>query len=202
MIRRAGLLITAAALAAMAGCHKKPAEAPAPAAAPSAGSPVAQAPASTTAAAAPFVAPRRKPGLWEQTISMAQMKQSTRLCVDQALEDKMGWWGQQAARDMCSKSAFTRGLDGSVTFASSCDMGASGHTVTRGKATGDFSSAYKVEMVSTTTGAATPQMNGEHRSVVEAAWKGPCPAGMKGGDMVLPGGMKMNLLDMAAATRK
>lgn len=199
MTRRAGLLITAAALAALAGCNKKPAEPAAPAA-PSAESPAAQAPASTTAAA-PLAAPRRKPGLWQQTISMAKMKQSTELCVDDALEAKMGWWGQQASKDMCTHTDFTRALDGSMSFTSSCNLGASGHTVTKGVATGDFSRAYKVELVSTTTGAVSPQMNGDHASVIEAAWKGPCPAGMKGGDMVLPGGMKMNLLDMAAMTK-
>lgn len=195
MTLRPGLVIAAASLAALAACNKKPAE---PAAqAPSAEAPAAQAPASTTAAAAPFVAPHRKPGLWEQTISMAQMKQSTQLCVDEALEAKMGWWGQQATKDMCSKSNFSRGLDGSVSFTSECDMGSGGHTVTKGKATGDFSTAYKVELASVTTGSTTPQMNGEHKSVIDAAWKGPCPAGMKGGDMVMAGGMKMNLLDMA-----
>jgi hypothetical protein len=199
MIRRAGLLVTAAALAALAGCNKKPAE---PAAAPSAEAPAVQAPASATAADTPFVAPKRRPGLWEQTISMAKMKQSTQLCVDENLEAKMGWWGQQAAKDMCSKTAFSRGLDGSVTFTSTCEMGGAGRTVSKGVATGDFSTAYKVEMQSTTTGATTPQMNGEHRTIIEAAWKGPCPAGMKGGDMVLPGGMKVNLMNMAALSGK
>jgi hypothetical protein len=193
MTLRPGLVAAAAALAALCACNRKPAE------------PAAQAPSAAQApAAAPtaFVAPKRKPGLWEQTISMAQMKQATQLCVDDALEAKMGWWGQQATKDMCAKANFSRGPDGSLSFTSECDLGAMGHTVTRGKATGDFSSAYKVELVSVTTGSTSPQMNGEHKSVIEAAWKGPCPAGMKGGDMVMPGGMKMNLMDMAAMAKK
>ena len=198
MTLRPGLVVAAASLAALCACNKKPAEPAAQApAAPSAEAPAVQAPASTTESANPLVAPKRKAGLWEQTISMAQMKQSTQLCVDEALEAKMGWWGQQASKDMCSKINFSRGLDGSMNFTSECDLGASGHTVTKGKASGDFSTAYKVELASVTSGASSPQMNGEHKSLIEAAWKGPCPAGMKGGDMVMANGMKMNLLDMS-----
>jgi hypothetical protein len=114
----------------------------------------------------------------------------------------MGWWGQQASKDMCTHTAFTRGLDGSMSFSSSCDMGASGHTVTKGVATGDFATGYQMQAETTTTGAAAPQMNGVHKMTVEAAWKGPCPADMKPGDMELPGGMKINMLAMADAAKK
>src|SRR5438552_2208628 len=47
-------------------------------------------------------------------------------------------------------------------------------------------------------GAAATQMNGEHEMTMEGTWKGACPAGFKPGDMELPGGMKINMLDMAA----
>jgi hypothetical protein len=37
-------------------------------------------------------------------------------------------------------------------------------------------------------------MNGTHDMTLEASWQGPCPAGMQPGDMLLPGGMKNNML--------
>jgi hypothetical protein len=40
-------------------------------------------------------------------------------------------------------------------------------------------------------------MNGSHKMVLDAVWQGPCPAGFKPGDMELPGGMKINVLEMA-----
>ena len=100
----------------------------------------AQDPAAT---AAPVSPPRRKPGLWEQRVSMAGMDQVTRLCVDDAVEDKLSWWGQQATRDMCAKTSMKRRLDGAWEIASECEMGSGGKTVTTGLATGDFSSAYR-----------------------------------------------------------
>jgi hypothetical protein len=33
---------------------------------------------------------------------------------------------------------------------------------------------------------------------MEATWQGPCPADMKPGDMAMPNGMKINMMDMAA----
>nr|QQZ49522.1 hypothetical protein JKL49_21540 [Phenylobacterium glaciei] len=39
-------------------------------------------------------------------------------------------------------------------------------------------------------------MNGPHKITVEAAWQGACPEGYKPGDMSLPGGIKINILDL------
>jgi hypothetical protein len=46
-----------------------------------------------------------------------------------------------------------------------------------------------------------PQANGTHEMELTATWQGPCPAGMKAGDMTmtLPGSgktMTMNIADM------
>ena len=196
MIRRTGLILATAALAAVAGCNRKTQEA----AAPSAESPAAQAPAAGVAAAP--TPPKRRPGLWEQTMSMSGMTQTSQLCVDAAVEQKLGWWSQQATRDMCSQQSFAPGPGGTWTFSSTCNMGSGGVTVTRGVASGDFAQAYQLDMTSTTTGAGAPQMNGEHKMTMKAAWKGPCPAGMRPGDMVLSAGgqgVRMNLLDGQAS---
>jgi hypothetical protein len=194
MIRRTGLILAAAALAAVAGCNKKKDET----AAPSAESPAAQAPAASTATTGAPTPPKRKPGLWEQTMAMSGMTQTSRLCVDATVEEKLGWWSQQATKNMCSQQSFAPGPGGTWTFSSTCSMGSGGTTVTKGVASGDFSSAYQLDMTSTTTGAGAPQMNGEHKMTMKATWKGPCPADMRPGDMLLSAGgqgVKMNLLD-------
>ena len=59
---------------------------------------------------------------------------------------------------------------------------------------GDFNSAYRMESKS----SYNPPLMGrsEGTSVVEARWVGPCKADQKPGDMVMPNGMKMNVIDM------
>jgi len=190
MIRRLGLILTLSALSAVAGCNRKSEQA----AAPSGESPTAQAPAVATATA-PATPPKRKPGLWEQTMAMSGMTQTSQFCVDAAVEQKLGWWSQQATKEMCTQTGFAPGAGGTWTFSSTCDMGSGGKTASKGVASGDFSSAYKLDMTSVTTGASAPQMNGEHKMTMQAAWKGPCPADMRPGDMKLSNGMKMNLMD-------
>lgn len=159
----------------------------------------AAAPAAAVAQAGPVTPPSRKPGLWTQTISMGDFSQTTRICLDEAVEKQVSLWGAQAGEEMCQKNEVTRGPGGGYSFTSSCDMGTGGRTTTTGTATGDFSSKYRVEAQTTTEGASAPQMNGTRAMVVEAAWQGPCPADFKPGDMELPGGMKMNLAAMAGA---
>jgi hypothetical protein len=42
----------------------------------------------------------------------------------------------------------------------------------------------------------------EGTAIVEAKWVGPCKAGQKPGDMMMPNGMKMNVLEMTGGARK
>jgi hypothetical protein len=199
MIRRMGLVFAAAALAVVAGCNKKSDESAAPAS-PTGAVPAAQVPtAAPSTPGAPATPPQRTAGLWEQTVSTGGMAQTSTLCVNAVVEEKLGWWGQQATKNGCSQSSFTP-RPGGWTFSSTCDLGPSGKTVSNGVATGDFNSAYQLDMTGKTTGATSPHMNGEHKINIKAAWKGPCPADMRPGDMVLgAGGVKMNLLDAPAA---
>jgi len=76
-------------------------------------------------------------------------------------------------------------------------MGDGGKVVSDGEATGDFGSHYKVNVTSVTSGSSFAQSNGTHKIAIEADWKGPCPAGMKGGDIEMPGGMRINMTDAA-----
>ncbi|MDP1872959.1 DUF3617 family protein [Phenylobacterium sp.] len=164
------------------------------------------APAATAGAEAPIAgqpaapaAPRRRAGLWEQRISSEGMVQVSRICIDDALEERLSWWGQQGTNETCEKNLVSRRADGGWQFSSVCDMGSGGKTTTSGAATGDFNTRYVITGESSTVGAAAPQMNGTRTVNIEAVWQGACPEGFRPGDMELPGGIRLNLLDMAGA---
>jgi hypothetical protein len=61
--------------------------------------------------------------------------------------------------------------------------------------TGDFNSAYTVK--STSHGpAATPR---NANTTIEAKWLGACKADQKPGDIMMPGGMTLNIKDLQKA---
>lgn len=151
--------------------------------------PAAQAPANASAGA-PAGPPARKPGLWTISTSTAGMTQEIRTCIDAATDKEMSAWGQQVSNDMCSKNE-VRPAAGGWAFESVCSMGQGGTMTTKGSATGDFNSRYVVKATTVTTGSSMPQANGTHDMTMTATWSGPCPADMKPGDMVMPGGMKV-----------
>jgi hypothetical protein len=125
------------------------------------------------------------------------MTQTMKMCLDADTEAKMTLWGQAMGSATCSKNLVTP-APGGWKFESECDMGTSGRIASTGVATGDFNAKYEVKMTSVTTGAAMPQANGTHAMTVAAAWEGACPAGMKGGDVTLPGGMTINMEALTA----
>lgn len=182
MARR--LALCAAALLALAACSKEAEKAP-PA------KPAEAKPAFTPSQ----TPPKRKPGLWEQRVSNGDFVQVSRICLDAATDAKLSWWGTQATKDICEKNITSKTTDGGWRFSSVCDMGTGGKTTTSGVAKGDFDASYRIEAESSTVGAAAPQMNGSRKMIIDAQWQGPCPADMKGGDMQLPGGVKINLLE-------
>lgn len=179
-------LVLGVGLLALTACQKKTETAAATGEAPA---------VSANTSAAPMTAPRRKPGLWSQTVSTSGMTQTMKLCLDEATEAKMTVWGQQAGKDLCAKNQVTP-APGGWSFASECDMGSAGKIVTTGSATGDFNAKYVVKATSVTTGASMAQANGTHAMEMTGTWEGACPAHMKPGDMTLPNGMTMNIANL------
>nr|QQZ49521.1 hypothetical protein JKL49_21535 [Phenylobacterium glaciei] len=94
--------------------------------------------------------PKRKPGLWEQRVSNGDVLQVSRICLDEATDAKISFWGSQATRDMCEQNVFSSRVAGGYQFSSVCDMGSGGKTTTSGVATGDFSSKYLIQAESST----------------------------------------------------
>ena len=64
-----------------------------------------------------------------------------------------------------------------------------------GEITGDFNSAYTVKSAthSERGPAGVPR---DSTTTIEAKWLGACKADQKPGDIMMPGGMKMNIKDM------
>ena len=135
--------------------------------------------------AASFDSPKRKSGLWEITVSSAQMKgaHTIQQCVDQQSDDLMKNEMAGMGKMSCSKNETHKEGD-KIVGESVCKM--EGTTVTtRSVITGRFDSAYKADIKSTYE----PPMRGmrESSSVVEAKWLGPCKPGQKPGDISMPG---------------
>ena len=145
--------------------------------------------------------PKRKPGLWTQTMSMAgptAMHMTSQVCIDANSEAKMSLLAQRTTGAQCGAPQMTRNLDGSITFSSSCNMGPSGGTThSSGVIKGDFNAQYTMEIDTQTTGSSVPEMNTPHHMTISAAWSGPCQPGQRGGDMILPGGRTVNMIDAA-----
>lgn len=134
------------------------------------------------AAAASSDAPKRKSGLWEMKMSGGHMQggMTMQQCVDQKSDDisKM-----QEAKSNCTKNDVRREGD-KIVGESVCKIEGTTAT-TRTVFTGQFDSAYKADIRSTYD----PPMHGmrESSSMIDAKWLGPCLAGQKAGDIVMPG---------------
>jgi hypothetical protein len=150
-------------------------------------------------AAAQIAAPQRKPGFWEQTMTMTGGRaMKSQICTDAAVEKSMSAFGQNMAQSTCSKNQIRKTPTG-FAFDSTCKVGSSVVNST-GTATGDFNSAYVVDVSSKSTPPMVPG-KGETHMKIAAKWLGPCPAGRKAGDMVMPGGMVVNIANMSRPAR-
>ena len=152
-------------------------------------------------ALAQIATPTRKAGYWDQTMVMAgnhPTTMKTQFCTDANVEKSISAFGQGASQSMCSKNVIRKTLTG-YAFESTCKVG-NGTSVSSGTATGDFNTGYTVNMVSKTTPPPAPGM-GETKMTITAKWVGPCPAGKKPGDMVMPGGMTVNIANVGKARR-
>lgn len=143
--------------------------------------------------AGPVEMPDRKPGLWEIKVNAgAQMPAMTmQQCTDATTDKDMSSTFGPMAKEMCSKQDMQKTATGLV-IDSICTV--SGVTSTsHTEIVGDFNSAYTVK-VSTKGDGKIP----DSVTTMEAKWMGACKADQKAGDIIMPGGMKMNIKDMQA----
>lgn len=131
----------------------------------------------------------RKAGLWEMTTRSEGVTQVTRLCAGPGAETSVSVAGPPGAK-ACSQIQVGGAAHG-LEVRSDCTLAGGGRAVSEGRISGDLGSAYTLAMTSTVTGAPGPLMNGTRSTTIAAVWKGPCPAGMKVGEIELPDGTRI-----------
>jgi hypothetical protein len=144
--------------------------------------------AASAAAAADL--PARKPGLWDIKMSFEGRAgvQSVQQCIDAETDGIMQSSASNIGSQNCSKRDVVNSGD-KMTIDSVCVVAgksATSHAVV----TGSFDSAYTMTVASKSD-------IGPINMTIAGKWLGPCEAGQKPGDLILPGGMKLNLRDMA-----
>jgi hypothetical protein len=148
--------------------------------------------------------PKRKSGLWEMnSIREGAPKDRpgmgpVQMCIDEKTDDLSRQMGESASKDMCSKRDLRREGDRIVSD-SVCKFGettATSHSVISGR----FDSIYEVDVRT----RFDPPMMGmtESHTTIKARWVGPCAAGQRPGDVIMPNGMKMNMFDAESAAKK
>ena len=137
--------------------------------------------------------PKRKSGLWEVKTSMPDMPAQAQqgpiqVCVDEKTDDMSQAVADAEAKKNCSKSEIKRDGERYLIHSVCKEMG--GTMTTDGVFSGKFDSAYRAEMKATYD---PPIMNmKESRMVMEARWLGACKPGMRPGEVILPGGQKID----------
>jgi Protein of unknown function (DUF3617) len=140
--------------------------------------------------------PVRKAGLWEMKMLRPGSPApdiTMQHCTDETTEKEMGATFSPMAKEACSKNEIQKTATGYVAD-SVCSIGGMSMT-SHSETTGDFNSAYTVKSTSHTQGgpAGVPR---DSTTTLEAKWLGACKADQKPGDIIMPGGIKMNIKDM------
>lgn len=139
--------------------------------------------------------PKRRSGLWEVRSAGAEAlgMPPTRFCVGDATDTAAAHLDRAGGeRGSCSLGHFVRAGDAWVAE-STCREGRS-TVVSRAVASGDFESEYRIDTIVTQAGA-PPAPRRESREAIVARWLGPCTAGQRPGDLVVPGMGTLNMDD-------
>ena len=138
--------------------------------------------------------PIRKAGLWEMKMVRAGSSSDMTMqhCTD-ATTDKQMSTSFTPGKETCSRQDVEKTATGYVsdTVCSVAGMKISSHA----EITGDFNSAYTVKSTSHSEGGPSGVPR-DTTMTIEAKWLGPCKPDQKPGDIVMPGGLKMNILDL------
>jgi Protein of unknown function (DUF3617) len=139
--------------------------------------------------------PIRKAGLWEMTIMRNGSSSATTIqqCTDEASDKELVTTFSPMSKEVCSKKDVQKTAAG---YVSDSVCGAAGVSITsHADITGDFNSAYTIKSKARTQGGPAA-IQGDHEMTVEAKWVGACKADQKPGDIIMPGGLKMNIHDL------
>jgi hypothetical protein len=153
--------------------------------------------AAGAALADPVEMPTRKPGLWEIKVNAGgQMPAMTmQQCTDATTDKDMATTFSPMAKEMCARQDIQKTATG-LAIESTCNVGGM-TSVSHTEISGDFNSAYTVKVTAKHSGGPAG-MPAETSTTMEAKWAGPCKATQKAGDIVMPGGVTINIKDMQA----
>jgi hypothetical protein len=152
--------------------------------------------AAIAAEAAQIDLPARKPGQWEMKMTPktagAAPTMTTQLCLDAASDKAI--MAQGLAMSTGCTTQQSRDGSGNLVIDATCTIG-DRKSKTHSVVSGDFQSHYTIDVVSDSVGG-NPALPKHSEIAQDATWVGACQAGMQPGDMMLPGGRKINLLSM------
>jgi hypothetical protein len=140
--------------------------------------------------------PVRKPGLWEMKVVRVGSPvpdMTMQHCTDETTDKTMNDTVSPMAKDMCSRQDIQKTAAG---YVSDSVCGVAGMSITSHvEITGDFNSGYTVKSTSHSERGAAGAPR-DSTTTIEAKWLGACKPDQKAGDIMMPGGMKMNIKDM------
>lgn len=139
--------------------------------------------------------PLRKAGLWEMKLvtTGSPLPEMTMLhCTDETTDKDMATASSPMSKEICSKRDIEQTATGYVTD-SVCSVAGVSMT-SHSEISGDLNSAYTVKTTahSERGGAGLPR---DATTTIEAKWLGACKPDQKPGDIVMPGGFKLNIKD-------
>jgi hypothetical protein len=139
--------------------------------------------------------PIRKAGLWEMKVMRTGSpvpEMTMQHCTDESTDKEMSTTFSPMAKEMCSKQDIQKTATGYASD-SVCKVGAMSIT-SHSDIVGDFNSGYTVKSTSHNEGgpAGVPR---DSTTTIEAKWLGACKPDQKPGDIVMPGGFKLNIKD-------
>ena len=138
--------------------------------------------------------PVRKPGLWEMKMVRAgspMPDMTMQHCTDETTDKAMSTAFSPMSKEVCAKNDIQKTATGYVTD-SVCSVAGIAMT-SHSETTGDFNSAYTVKTNSHSEGG--PSGLRDATMTIEAKWLGACKPDQKPGDIVMPGGFKLNIKD-------
>jgi hypothetical protein len=139
--------------------------------------------------------PMRKPGLWEMKIARIGSvlpAMTTQHCTDESHEKDMSTSFLPLSKETCAKRDIQKTATGYVADYG-CAVGGV-KIVSHADITGDFNSAFTVKSTThSERGDSGPKY--DNATTIEAKWLGACKPDQKPGDIVMPGGFKLNVKD-------
>ena len=140
--------------------------------------------------------PIRKAGLWEMKMVRTGSplpEMTMQHCTDESTDKEMSTAFSPMSNEICSRHDIEKTATGYVTD-SVCSVAGVSMT-SHSDITGDFNSAYTVKTTSHSERGPSGVPPRDATTVLEAKWLGACKPDQKPGDMIMPGGFKLNIKD-------